>query len=84
MWLTGKIVPLESTGLLLSVLLEIGFILEFFHLDFSNLLNFIVVDNQNFAINLMVRKLLLSSGTRVWLFVANKGILVSGLILLWL
>jgi hypothetical protein len=50
MWLTGKIIPLESTCLLLSVFFEIGFILEFGHLDLSDLLDFIVVDDENFTI----------------------------------
>jgi len=72
---------LESTGLLLSVLLEIGFILEFFDLNFSNLLNFIVVDDQNFSIDLMVGKLLFGGGTRVWLLVTNEGVLVSSFVL---
>jgi len=83
MWLTCEIVPLESTSLLLSIFLEIGFILKFSHLNLSNLFDFIVVDNQNFSINLSVRKLLLGSGAGIWLFIANKSILVSSGILLW-
>jgi len=81
MWLTGKIVPLESTGLLLSILLEIGFISEFFHLDFSDLFDLVVVDDQNFTFNLMVGKLLFGISAGVWLFVANESILVSWFVL---
>jgi len=83
MWLTGKIVPLESTGLLLSVLLEIGLVLEFSHLDLSNLFNFVVVDDQDFSINLSVSHVLFGSGAGVWLFVADESVLVSSGILLW-
>jgi hypothetical protein len=53
-------------------------------LDLSNLLNFIVVDDQNFSINLSVRKLLLGLSTGVWLFEADESVLVTRGILLWL
>jgi hypothetical protein len=84
MWLRSEIVPLESTGLLLSIFFEIGLILKLSHLNLSNLFDFIVVDDQNFSINLSVRKLLLGCGAGIWLFIANESILVSLLVFLWL
>jgi len=83
MWLTGEIVPLESTGLLLSVLLEIGLVLKLGHLDLSNFLDLVVVDDQDLSINLGVGKLLLGGSAGVWLFVANESVLVSSSVFLW-
>ena len=76
-WLTLKIIPLEPSGLLLSVLFKISLVLELIHLDFSNLFDFIVVDNQHLTVIHLVRKLLLSLSAGIWLLVAYEGILIS-------
>lgn len=77
MWLTGKIIPLESTSLLLSILFKVSFISESLIFHFSDLFNFIVIDNQLFSIKWLIMKSLLSSSCSVWLFVANESILVD-------
>ena len=53
-WLTGQIIPLESTGLLLSILFPISLIFEFSHLHSSDLFDFIIVDDKNFTIKSLV------------------------------
>lgn len=45
MWLTGEVIPLEATGLLCLVLLEVGFVLGLLELDLSELLDLVVVDD---------------------------------------
>jgi len=76
-WLTGQIVPLESTSLLLSILFPISLIFEFSHLHSSNLLDFIIVDNENLTFECLVLQSSLSSSTSIWLFEADKSIRVT-------
>lgn len=76
-WLTCKIIPLETTSLLLSVLFEIGFIFKLIHLNLSNFLDFVVVDDQNFTIIDLIREGLLSLLAGIWLLEANKSVLVT-------
>jgi hypothetical protein len=76
-WLTCKIIPLETTSLLLSVFFEISFIFKFIHLNLSDFLDFVIVDDQNFTIIDLVREGLFSLLAGIWLLEANESVLVT-------
>lgn len=74
-----QVVPLESTGLLGLVVLEISLILGSFELDLSELLDLVMVDNENLIAIGLVRQGVLGVGSGIWLFVANESISITGL-----
>lgn len=78
-WLTGQVVPLESTSLLGLVVLEISLILSFLELDLSELLDLVVVDDENLISIGLVGESALSSGSCIWLLVADESIGVASL-----
>jgi len=79
MWLGGKVVPLESSGLLGLILLEIGLVLDLLNLLVSDLLDLIMVDDENLTVISLVMECRFGGGSSVWLLEADEGIRVSGL-----
>ena len=77
MWLTCKVVPLEASSLLLSILFPVRLVLKFGHADCSELLNFIVVDNEDLSFKSLIGKLNLSISTCFRVLEADKGMRVS-------
>ena len=79
MWLGGKVVPLESSGLLGLILLEIGLVLDLLNLLVSDLLDLIMVDDENLTVISLVMEGRFGGGSSVWLLEADECIRVSGL-----
>lgn len=79
MWLTGQVVPLESTSLLGLVVLEISLILGFLELDLSEFLDLIMVNDENLISIGLVGESALGSGGGVWLLVADESISITSL-----
>jgi len=78
--LGSQVVPLESTGLLGLVFLPISLVTGLLHLELSDLLDLVVVDQEHLALNAVVLQVLLSLGSIGWLLVANESKGVSGLL----
>jgi len=74
MWLRSQVIPLEAAGLLLSIFLEVSLILEILHLNCSEFLNLIVVNNKSFTIEGLILKPLLGVSACIWLLEAHKSI----------
>jgi hypothetical protein len=73
MRLVGNIIPLETTSLLGLIFVPIGFISCSFHLDFSDLLDFIVVDQKHFTFNIMIVEILFGLSSIIWFLEANES-----------
>ena len=58
MWVAGKIVEVEGTGLLGLVLFEVSLIDGIFDLDLSLLLDLVVVDDQGLALEVGIVEVL--------------------------
>ena len=58
MWVAGKIVEVEGTGLLGLVLFEVSLIDSVFDLDLSLLLDLVVVDDQGLALEVGIVEVL--------------------------
>ena len=73
MRLVSNIIPLEAASLLGLIFVPIGFISCSFHLDFSDLLDFIVVDQKHFTFNIMIVEILFGLSSIIWFLEANKS-----------
>ena len=74
MRLVSNIIPLEATSLLRLIFVPIGFISCSFHLDFSDLLDFIVVDQKHLTFNVMIMEILFGLSSIIWFLEANVSI----------
>jgi len=63
MWMSNKVIQVESTGLLGHVLLIILLIHSFLLSKVSELFDFVVVDHQSLSINVLVVEVLLGTGS---------------------
>jgi len=73
MRLVSNIIPLEAASLLGLIFVPIGFISCSFHLDFSDLLDFIVVDQKHFTFNIMIVEILFGLSSIIWFLEANES-----------
>jgi len=78
--LGGQVIPLESTSLLGLVLLPISLVTGLFHLELSDFLDLVVVDQEHLTLNAVVLQVLLSLGSIGGLLVANEGKGISSLL----
>ena len=60
--------------MLLSILFPIGLVLELGHLDGSDFLNLVVVDDKDLSVEGLVGEGSLGSSTGIWLLEADKSI----------
>ena len=73
MRLVCNIIPLEATSLLRLIFVPISFISCSFHLDFSDLLDFIVVDQKHLTFNVMIVEILFGWSSIIWFLEANES-----------
>jgi len=73
MRLVSNIIPLEATSLLSLIFVPIGFVSCTLHLDFSNLFDFIVVDQKHFTFNIMIVKILFGLSSIIWFLETNES-----------
>ena len=73
MRLVCNIIPLEATSLLRLIFVPISFISRSFHLDLSDLLDFIVVDQKHLTFNVMIMEILFGLSSIIWFLEANKS-----------
>lgn len=79
--LGGQVIPLEASSLLGLVLLPVSLVLSCFHVELSNLLDLVVVDDQHLSFAVVILQNLLSLSGIGWLLVANESISISGVVL---
>lgn len=77
--LGGQVIPLESTSLLGLVLLPISLVTSLLHLELSDFLDLIVVDQEHLALNAVVLQILFSLGSICGFLVADEGKGISSL-----
>jgi hypothetical protein len=77
--LGGQVIPLESTSLLGLVLLPISLVTSLLHLELSDFLDLIVVDQEHLALNAVVLQILFSLGSICGLLVADESKGISSL-----
>jgi len=80
--LGGKVVPLETTGLLGLVLLPIGFVTSLLHLELSDFLDLVVVDQEHLALNGVVLQVGFGLGSIGGLLEADESKRILGLLAL--
>ena len=73
MRLVSNIIPLEATSLLRLIFVPISFISRSFHLDLSDLLDFIVVDQKHLTFNVMIMEILFGLSSIIWFLEANES-----------
>merc|ERR1711990_669821 len=73
MWLGRQVVPLESSSLRSLILLPISLVFGLFHLQLSDLLDLVVVDDKHLALTVVILQVLLGLGGIGWLLVADEG-----------
>ena len=73
MRLVCNIIPLEATSLLRLIFVPISFISCSFHLDLSDLLDFIVVDQKHLTFNVMIVEILFGLSSIIWFLEANES-----------
>ena len=73
MRLVCNIIPLEATSLLRLIFVPISFISCSFHLDLSDLLDFIVVDQKHLTFNVMIVEIWFGLSSIIWFLEANKS-----------
>ena len=73
MRLVCNIIPLEATSLLRLIFVPISFISCSFHLDLSDLLDFIVVDQKHLTFNVMIVEILFGWSSIIWFLEANES-----------
>jgi hypothetical protein len=74
MWMRYQVIEVESTTLLGNIFLKALLVYHFVSFELSNLLDFIMINDQLFSFNSMIMKGLFGLGSSVWSHVANKGI----------
>ena len=72
-WLTGQVVPLETTTGDGDVLLPVSLVSDFFELEVSDLLDLVMVDDQTFAFIGLSVKGLFGVGAGIWLLEADES-----------
>ena len=73
MRLVCNIIPLEATSLLRLIFVPISFISCSFHLDLSDLLDFIVVDQKHLTFNVMIVEIWFGLSSIIWFLEANES-----------
>ena len=73
MRLVCNIIPLEATSLLRLIFVPISFISCSFHLDLSDLLDFIVVDQKHLTFNVMIVEIWFGLSSIIWFLEANQS-----------
>ena len=77
--LGSQVIPLESTSLLSLVLLPISLVLGGFHVELSDLLDLIVVDDEHLSFAVVILQTRFCFGGISWLLVANESIGIARL-----
>jgi len=72
-WMTDQIIQMESSILLSLILLEIGFINGLFFLNFSQLLDLIVINHEGLTFDGMIVECLFSLCCSSWLLEADES-----------
>ena len=73
MRLVSNIIPLEATSFLGLIFIPIGFIFCSFNLYFSDLFDFIVVDQKHLTFNVMIVEILFGWSSIIWFLEANES-----------
>lgn len=77
--MTGQVVQVEPTCLLLLISFKVGFVNGLFFLDLSEFFNLIMIDNKSLIIKGLIMQILFGRCSRIRSLVTNKSKRVSSL-----
>ena len=76
-WVTGQVIQMETTSLLLLISFKVGFVYGLFFLDLSEFFNLIVIYDKGFIIKGLIVQILFGGCCGIWCLVADKSKRVS-------